>query len=257
MTSDQELRRQIRPLLDLSAPADGVAAYYSLYHDPQRTRLFVAGPAERPRGFLAVCQTGQDLFRQTAVLRARSVSAATSLLQRGLAPRRPYYLVTTTELRPAAEAVFEAERVKMNRIYRIDLRRYNPQTNVLVTPALSANGASRFVIQSQESLLAEAGISWLSPHFAEIYVWTAPEARGRGWGKAVADSCVAWIIRSGIQPLYVVEEDDEASIRLAKSVGFVDSGAREMTVEGTVRPDGGADPGPPQGGRRENADPDS
>ena len=229
-----EPRQRIRLLLDLSAPRDGMAAYYAFYHDEVRTRLFVEEVKGKPEGFMAVCQTGRDLFRLLAVLRARSPDAAASLLQRGLDPQRPYYLVTTLELRAPVEEALETERVETHRIYRLDLRRYHPQINVLVTPTLAVDGSPRFVIRSRGGVAAAAGLNWHSPHFAEVYVWTAPEARGRGWGRAVVESCVAWVVRSGAQPLYVVAEDNEPSIRLAEAVGFVDTGARELAVEGVA-----------------------
>lgn len=236
MESDlRQLRQQVRPILDLSAPRDGLAAYYALYHDPARTHLFVEGEAGRIEGFFAVCQTGQDLFRLLAVLRARRTEAAVALLGRGLIPRRAYYLVTTPDLRPAVEEAMEVERAETNRVYRLDLRRYAPVINVLVVPAPAADGSPRFVIRSRGEVAAEAGVNWRSPHFAEIYVWTARQARGRGWGKAVVEACVALIVRSGAQPLYIVPEDNEPSIRLAESVGFVDTGAREFAVEGVAR----------------------
>ncbi len=228
----EELRRKVRPLLDLSAPRDGMAAYYALYHDPARTRLVVEEREGRAEGFLAVCQTGRDLFRQTAVLRARGEGVAAELLKRGLLPRRPYYLVTTPELQAAVAGALEVERSGLNRVYRLDLRRYAPSINVLVVPARAADGSPRFVIHSGGEVAAESGLNWYSPHFAEIYVWTAPQAQRRGWGKAVVDACVAWVLRSGIQPLYIADEENEASIRLAESLGFVDTGARELAVEG-------------------------
>lgn len=230
-----ELRRQARPLLDLFAPRDGLAAYYALYHDPARTRLYVEEREGRTEGFLAICQTGRDLFRLLAVLRARHNEAAASLLQRGLLPRRPYYLITSTDLLPSVGRALQVERTELNRIYRLDLWRYAPTINVLVEPVQATDGSPRFVIRPHGEVAAEAGINWLSPQFAEVYAWTAPWAQGRGWGKAVVESCVAWVIRSGVQPLYIVSEDNEPSIRLAESVGFVDSGAREAAVEGVAR----------------------
>jgi Acetyltransferase (GNAT) family. len=167
---------------------------------------------------------------------------AWALLQRGLSPsggspaRRPYYLVTTPDILGVAEEALEVERVSLNRIYYLDLRRYEPEINVLVTPAQAANGSPRFVIRSRDTrIVAEAGINWQSPHFAEVYVRTAPGAQGRGWGKAVLDACIIWVLRSGAIPLYVVAEGNEPSARLAESVGFVDSGARECTVEGIAK----------------------
>lgn len=234
----EELRRKARTMLDLSAPRDGMAAYYTLYYDPARTRLWVAERGPRVEGFLSLCQTGWDLFRPLGILRARRADVAWALLQRGLssggaALRRPYYLVTTPELLSVTEEALEVERVSVNRIYYLDLRRYAPEINVLVTPAQGAGSLPRFVIRSREGrVAAEAGVNWQSPHFAEVYVQTVPEAQQRGWGKAVLDACIAWILRSGVVPLYVVAEENTASIRLAESVGFVDSGARECAVEG-------------------------
>jgi hypothetical protein len=42
-------------------------------------------------------------------------------------------------------------------------------------------------------------------------------------------------VRSARQPIYVVHEENEPSITLAKSVGYVDTGAREFTCEGVCR----------------------
>jgi GNAT superfamily N-acetyltransferase len=227
------LRQRARLMLDLSDPRDGLAAYYALYHAPERTQIFIeeAEGSRLMRGFLAVCQTGRDLFRPMAVLRARTPRAAESLLQH-LVPGRPYYLVTTPELSDVVEEALEVEQAGMSRVYRLDLRRYTPTLNVLVTPSASPDGSPRFVIRSQGKIAAEAGINWRSPHFVEVYVWTTPEARGRGWGKAVIDGCVSWAIRAGTQPLYIVPEENQPSISLAESVGFVDTEAREFVMEG-------------------------
>lgn len=227
-----KLRQEARALLDLSAPRDGLPAYYALYHDPARTELYVEREDGSPAGFLSICQTGRDLFRRTAVLRARQPRTAQRLLQRGLKPRRPYYLITTLELQSVVEQALEIEESETNRVYRLDMSRYSPKINVLVTLSRTDDDSVRFIIRSQDKVAAESGINWQSPHFAEIYVWTAPQARGRGWGKSVVESCANWLIRSGVRPLYIVSEDNVPSIRLAESVGFVDTHAREFAAEG-------------------------
>jgi GNAT superfamily N-acetyltransferase len=229
------LRRRARLLLDLSAPRDALAVYYALHHDPERTELIIEEDAGRVMGFLAVCQTGRDLFRKLAVLRARAPTAARALLHRGLHVGRPYYLLTTLELHGPVEQTMEIERAEIHRIYRMRLSRYAPRINVLVTPITAPDGSRRFVIRSQGEIAAESGVNWHSPHFAEVYVWAAPQSRGRGWGRAVLESCISWVFQSGAQPVYVVAEDNEASIQLAESVGFVDTHARELAVEGTMR----------------------
>jgi RimJ/RimL family protein N-acetyltransferase len=236
----EELRRQARSLLDIAAPRDALAVYYALHHDPARTQLFIEGSADRPEALLSVCQTGWDLFQPIVSLRALNLDAAEAVLKRGLQPNRPYYLTTTPELHRPAEAAMKVEQVTVSRIYLLDMSLYSPDINVLVMPLKSEDGATRFVIRSGGEVAAESGVNWQSPHFAELYAWTAPMARGRGWGKAVVETCVAWLMRSGVQPIYIVSEDNDRSIRLAESVGFVDTGAREFGLKG-IALDTGAD----------------
>jgi len=49
-------------------------------------------------------------------------------------------------------------------------------------------------------------------------------------------ACTTWVVRSGRQPLYVVNEANKPSIALTEAVGYVDTGARELTGEGVCRP---------------------
>jgi hypothetical protein len=49
------------------------------------------------------------------------------------------------------------------------------------------------------------------------------------------EASTAWSVRSGRQPLYVANETNEASLALAKTVGYVDTGAREFAGEGVCR----------------------
>jgi GNAT superfamily N-acetyltransferase len=238
MTELENLRLKVRPLLHFSAPADALAVYYAFYHDPRRTRLYVhEGNAGRADGFVAVCQTGQRLFQSTVVLRTPSADAAVELLRRALVPGRPYYLITTPDLRDTVAEVMDIERPEINRVYRLDLSRFQPIINVLVVAEQGLGGRPRFVIRSQGKIAAEAGLNWASPHFAEVFVRAAPAAQGRGWGKAVVAACTTWVVRSARQPLYVVNEANKPSIALTEGVGYVDTGAREFGGEGVCRPD--------------------
>jgi L-amino acid N-acyltransferase YncA len=74
-------------------------------------------------------------------------------------------------------------------------------------------------------------VNWRSPHFAEVYVYTQTQARGRGWGRSVLSSLCAALLQDGLMPLYVVSEQNSTSINLAESVGFVDSGMREFAAQ--------------------------
>lgn len=233
----QRARLEREKLLSLTEPGDALAAYYALYHDPSRTRLWLhLDSDERVDGLVAVCQTGFHLFQPTVVLRARDAEVAVALLRQALYPGRPYYVVTAPALEPAVRAVLHLEQEELNWVYRFDPRRYRPEINVLVQPARAADGSPKFVIRSQGQVTAEAGINWRSPHFAEVYVHTQPQARGRGWGKAVVAACATTLIESGVQPLYIVTEGNAPSFRLAQSVGFVDTGAREFAGAGLHSP---------------------
>ncbi len=229
-------RDRVRVLLDPRAPADALYAYYALYHDPQRTQLDVLeGGGQRPAGFVAVCQTGQRLFQPTVVLRTADAQGAEVLLRRALAPGRPYYVITTPDLRQTVLDVIEVEQPERNHVYMLDLGRFHEPVNVLVVAEQGLGGHPRFVIRSQGDVAAEAGVNWLSPYFAEISVRTKPAARRRGWGRSVVAACARWVTHSGRRVLYAAQEGNQASVTLAKATGFVDTGVREFAGEGVCR----------------------
>jgi len=233
----EDLRSKVRPMLDLDAPVDALYAYYALYHDPRRTRLyFREGVAGRTDGFVAVCQTGRRLFQPTVVLRTPDARGAVELLRQALVPGRPYYLITTPDLRDVVAEVVSIESPEMNSLYRLDLSSFQPSINVLVVAEQGLGGLPRFVIRSRGETAAEAGLNWCSPHFAELFVRTRPAAQRRGWGRAVVTACATWVIRSGRQALYVTDETNRPSRALAETVGFVDTGVREFAGEGICRP---------------------
>jgi GNAT superfamily N-acetyltransferase len=236
MADLETLRLKVRPLLHLSAPADALPAYHAFYHDPRRTRLHVHEDANgHADGFVVVCQTGQRLFQPTVVLRTPSARAAVELLRQALVPGHPHYLVTTPDLRGAVEEVVDIEQPEINLIYQLDLVRFQPSINVLVVAEQGLGRRPRFVIRSHGEIAAESGVNWYSPHFAEVFVRTAPTARRRGWGRAVLTACTTWAVRSARQPLYVVNEGNGPSIALAEAVGYVNTGAREFAGDGVCR----------------------
>jgi RimJ/RimL family protein N-acetyltransferase len=239
VNSLESLRLKVRSLLHFSTPADALFVYYAFYHDPRRTQLYVHENEDakgRVDGFVAVCQTGQRLFVPTVVLRTPSAEAAIELLRQALVPGRPYYLITTPDLRDAVTEVLDIERPEVNHVYRLELFHLQSSINVLVVAEQGPGGLPRFIIRSQGEVVAESGTSWYSPHFCELFVRVAPSAQGRGWGQAVLAASTTWAVRSGRQPLYVVNETNEPSVALAKAVGYVDTGVREFAGEGVCRP---------------------
>jgi RimJ/RimL family protein N-acetyltransferase len=173
----------------------------------------------------------------TVVLRTPDARAAVELLRQALVPGRPYYLITTPDLRDAVAEVVNIEQPEVNHVYRLELFRFQPVINVLVVAEQGLGGLPRFVIRSQGEVVAEAGVNWSSPHFAELFVHTKPAARGRGWGRAVMTACTTWVVRSTRQPVYIVNEANGPSTALAEAIGYVDAGAREFAGEGVCRPD--------------------
>lgn len=223
-------RLKIRSMLSLSAPADALYAYYVFYHDRDRTELHVHerddGGAD---GFLAVCQTAQRLFQPTLVLRTSKADVASTMLRDVLKPGRPYYLITTPDLKKSATQVVEMPDPEVSRIYEIDLSRFNYSVNVLVVSEGGVEDRPRFLVRAEGEVVAEAGVSWLSPQFAGVHVRATGAALERGLGESVLATCTRWIIRSGRHPLAIVAKPDDVTTSLVERVGYLDSGARELS----------------------------
>jgi GNAT superfamily N-acetyltransferase len=228
-----EKRRAIRPLLSPTAPADALTSYYALWHDPRRTQLTLHHDArDRVDGFVAVCQTGADLFRPLVTLRAPDEPVAGYLLQEALTPNRPYQVIVPVMLAAAVREHMDISSSTLNRIYLLDPARFQPIINVLVQRVAGADGSPRFQIESQGQVAAMSGTNWRSPTFAEVFVYVHPSGRGRGWGKSVVSACTNALLEERVRPLYVVEEGNEASIRIAEDLGYVDTGLRTFVGEG-------------------------
>lgn len=236
LTNLNEKRRAIRPLLSPSDVADALTSYYALWHDPRRTQLTLHHDAQdRVDGFVAVCQTGADLFRPLVTLRAQDEATVGELLRAALAPHRPYQVIVPVTLASAVRAHMALSRTHLLHIYRLDPAHFQPIVNVLVQHVTSADGSPRFQIESQNQLVAMSGVNWRSPTFAEVFVYVHPRGRGRGWGKSVVSACTASLLEERLRPLYMAEEDNQASIRIAEGLGYVDTGHREFVTEGRLK----------------------
>jgi hypothetical protein len=232
----EKKRRAIRPLLSPVDPADALTGYYALWHDPRRTRLTLHFDRRRQvDGFVAVCQTGADLFRPLVTLRAPDRECVYDLLDTALEANRPYYIVAPVLLASAVRDVFELSQSRLNRVYALDPASFEPIINVLVQRVTGADGTPRFQIESQGELAALSGINWRSPAFAEVFVYVHPQSRERGWGKSVVSACSAALLEERLRPLYVVDQNNEASIHIAEELGYVDTGVREFSGEGQLK----------------------
>ena len=237
----ESLRASLRPLLDERSPADALACYYAFHHPDDRTELFVYGAdtrAARADGFLVRARTGLDLFRPLVTFRAQTEDAARTLFREGLPPGRPVYLTVPEALAGWVNKHLTLTEVELHRIYRLNPRLYQPEINVLVLTSSGVDGAPRCEIRSGDKAGAVAGVNWQSPGFAEIYVFTDPAARGRGWGRSVVSAVAGMLLKSGRVPLYVVAESNDASVRVAEAVGFEDTGLREYVGQAVRVADG-------------------
>lgn len=240
-------RRALRRLLREREPADALAAYYALHHPDNKTNLVLSPPEVAANaighadGYVALSRTGIDLFRPLVTLRLptdrdpAAFDAAVELLQRALPSSQPVILHLPQRYRPLVDALFDVQSEERLRLYALDPARYGPIVNVLVTRATGPGDLPRFTIHTSQSgaeeVAATASLNWLSPHFGEIAVSTRSQFRRQGWGRSVVAALCGYLIDAGRTPLYVVAEDNAASIQLAESVGFVDTGTREYMLQ--------------------------
>jgi hypothetical protein len=225
-------RRQIESLLAPADPADAKAAYYALVHDERRVRLTLhtlsGGQVD---GFVAVCQTGRDLFVPLVVVRAPP-GAIGGLLRDALVVGRPYNVIAEPGLEAAIEQAMLLDAQQTNRIYRFDSSAFRPLLNVMVQPG---QGPFRYEIHSGGRVVAAAGINWQTSGQAEMYVYAVPDVQSRGWDRAVGSACVRALLSKGLLPLYTVASDDLAAARLPQMLGFRDTEATEFECHGRLR----------------------
>ncbi len=232
ITTRSEAYAQLRDWLNPRSPADARAVYYALHHPPERITLVTETEAEgRPAGFLVRARTSLDLFRPLVTLRARSEEAAAALLRAGLPAGQPVYLTVPVALGPWMNRHLMTSDAEIHRLYCLRSERHQPLINVLTLTSNDPSGSPRCEIRPGGEPGAVAGVNWQSPDYAEIYVYTAPAVRGRGWGKSVVSTLAGLLLKSGRTPLYVVAESNDYSIRLAEAVGFEDTGFREYVAQ--------------------------
>ncbi|GAB4158273.1 MAG: hypothetical protein Fur0021_28020 [Candidatus Promineifilaceae bacterium] len=244
-------RRAIRPLLNERDAADALAVYYAFHHPENRTTLVTYPPdAGVARGYVCLARTGIDLFRPLVTMRLPKLGesggeldldAGIDLIYRALLPESPVILHIPTTYLPLIRAIFHIEQEQTLRLFRLDRRRFQPLINIFVTQANSPDGLPRFIIRNppgdpQGEIAASASLNWQSPNFADIAVRTHPNYRRQGYGRSVVASLVEQLLRQGRTPLYSVDAQNAASIELAQSVGFVDTLARTVILEGHLKP---------------------
>lgn len=230
-------RMQIATLLT-PKPVDAVAWYFALEHEPRRTKLFMKQDAHgRALAFAAVCQTGLDLFRPLVVMRGDDAPALRAVLKEALQARRQYLFNALPINKPDLEAVADLHGDALHALYTLDRDAFKPVVNILVQTSKTPDGLLRATIKTRDGEnAAEAGVSWMSSRFAEVYVKVIEAARNRGLGKSVVSAVSAQILQAGRTPLYIVEPSNTASIRLAERLGYRNTTSFEISGALTPRP---------------------
>jgi GNAT superfamily N-acetyltransferase len=238
-------RRAIQHLLSPHSPQDAMVSYYALFHPEDRTHLVLhTDQSGRVDGFLALCRTGMDLFRPLLTMRAANQEVAAGLISKALQPESPCIIAVSLDTRPVIEAFFTVSGETVAGVYLLKRSDFRPVINVLVTRAPTPGGDPRFVIREQSfdrgaypsgQIVAQAGVNWRSPEFADIYVNTDPRVRGRGLGKSVVSALSNWLLEQRLTPLFAIAEDNDASLGLATGLGYQDTGARQFLCEGVRR----------------------
>ena len=232
-------RRSIRPLLNERDPADALAAYYAFYHPDVRSHLIIQqGETGQITGYLAISRTGMDLFKPLVTLRLPSddLDGGLELITKALPEGSAVILYAPSKYGPLLKALFDIETDEQHHLLVLDQNRFEPIINVLVTQATSPDGLPRFIIRSQKDpgqVVAAAGLNWQTRYFAEISVHTSPGERRQGWGRSVVAAISHHLLQNGRTPLYVTSERNQASLQLAESVGFRDSGKRMIFAQAT------------------------
>ncbi len=234
-------RRAIYHLLDETNPADGMAAYFAFYHSDNRTILRpYPYTAIRAEGYVALSRTGMDLFRPLATLRLpiHNLQTSTDVIYEAIDAGTAVILNSPARYAPLLHALFEVQSEEHLSLYVLRPSNFQPIINVLVTQDKAPNGLPRFTIRDRENdvIGASATLNWQSPTYAEIGVATTPGYRRRGFGRSVVSSMVNYLLENGRTPLYVVAQNNEASMQLAESLGFSDTGTRELMIEAVLKP---------------------
>lgn len=238
-----EKRRAIRALLDQERAADAMAAYYAFYHDEERTQLVTRmNGSGRTVAYIALSRTGIDLFRPLLTLRLNDddPEGAADLFYEALNPGAGVFIHSPIGYRPLLAALFDIQREQQLRLFKLDERYFQPVVNVLVMRSGTPDGQPRYVIRptnsaTDQEIGASATLNWQSSNYAEITVYTNPQFRQRGWGRSVVSALARDLLENGKTPLYEVAPENEASLHLAQSLGFVDTGADKLFLEATLR----------------------
>jgi hypothetical protein len=234
MTSAE--RGQLGQLVDDRSAVDALATYYALFHPAERVKLYAYFPGNAaPSGFLAIAQTGLDLFRPMAVPFIGQPQGMAALLRAGLESHRPVMIEMPVDQRQWIEDIVELSEVKVLELMRLDPGAYKAEINVLVVEDANPSGFPRFEVRSGEVVRAAAGVNWSGGRFAEVYLESDPEVSGRGHSRSALSAIVGRLLADHKLPLYRVDAEEAGAQAEAQWVGFRKTGERTMLAQAILR----------------------
>lgn len=236
MTQVHELtvvdRQNLAGLLDTESAADAAPLYFALQHPSERTRLLGYGAdPTRPTGFLAVAQTGLDLFRPLLVPFVNGPKAFRALMEAGLTPGMGGLLRIPAEQMSWIDGKFEISQAEVSQVLRLDPSAYEPVLNVLVLESRSPDGAPRYEVRAADGAHAAAGLNWYGNPYAEIYLQADEGSRSRKMSLSVLSAMVGRLLGERRIPLYLVRELDMAARTEALTLGFRPTGQRVVMAD--------------------------
>jgi len=170
-------------------------------------------------------------------MRVEDAAALREALRIALAPGRRYLFSVQPSIRPMLAELCDIDSEQLGAIYTLSAANFQPVVNVLVQTSSTSDGMLRATIRARDgSVVAEAGTSWISTRYAEVFVRVVESMRGRGLGKSVVSAVCSQLLGSGQTPLYIVAQDNHPSVGLAERLGFRMTGAYELSGVLSLKP---------------------
>ena len=124
-----------------------------------------------------------------------------------------------------------------NNVFALSAMNFEPIVNVMMQSSETPDKQLRAVIKTRENTnAAEAGTSWISKLYAEVFVSVIAAVRRRGLGKSCVSKVCEMVFDQQKTPIYVTAQDNVASRKLAERLGFKDTGAHELAGALSLEP---------------------
>jgi hypothetical protein len=234
---DANERDKLAPLLNSQSANDALAAYCALLHPMEKVKLYVSyDGGGKPNSFLAIAQTGMDLFRPLAVPFVASKKNLQELLGAALRPGQPVLLNLPLEQRDWLDERYVLSEIKISELLRLDPAGFKAIINVLVVSVNMPSGLPRFEIRTKSGAYAAAGINWVGDRFSEIYLEADREAQIRGLGLSVISAMSKQLLEENRIPLFGLDSQTELEYKDLSDMGYRSTGKRTLIAQVLQKP---------------------